>query len=109
MTAQVHRLHNDPSDHPTVVTSTLALAFGHLMNLAVPVVKQFRSDWYHDALWLAEWGSDPAPFFFVVRESGTLIGRDERLLLSQVGKAYKVTIALGDRNWWTMTIEEVTR
>lgn len=57
------------------VQSTIrATVFAVMLELAQDRVKHYRSDLYHDAMWLAEQVTCPISFDWVVRESGTFIG-----------------------------------
>ncbi len=57
-----------------------ALVFGHLADLCAPVLQAFRSDLYHDAVWLQQNLTGQAvSFFFAYTDSSTFIGVDERL------------------------------
>lgn len=51
-----------------------AHVFGVMINLARDRVKNYKSDLYHDALWLSEWLIGPMRFDWIARESGTFIG-----------------------------------
>lgn len=52
-------------------TSIRALLFGAMVDRAFPVVREYRSDLYHDAQWLAEFVNGPTTFDYLVRSSGT--------------------------------------
>ncbi len=57
-----------------------ALVFGHLADLCAPVLQAYRSDLYHDAMWLTEHVTGQAvSFFFAFTDSSTYIGDDEKL------------------------------
>lgn len=51
-----------------------AVLFGTMVDLARDRIKHYRSDLYHDALWISENITGPRQFDWVVRESGTFIG-----------------------------------
>lgn len=59
------------------MTSVHALTFGHLADLAAPIVTRYRSDLFHDAQWIARNVTvSGAVFYFGCDESGTAIGLD---------------------------------
>lgn len=53
--------------------SVRALLFGHMVKLAKPIVQEYQSDLYHDAMWLAENVTGARTFEWLVRPSGTNI------------------------------------
>lgn len=63
-----------------LATSIRALTFGRLVERAAPIVVHYRSDLYHDALWLAQWLTGPTTFYFACDDWGTGIGTDESLV-----------------------------
>ena len=54
--------------------------FGILADIAWPVVNNYRSDLYHDAMWLNDYLSLNSYFYFSVDNSGTSIGTDDTLI-----------------------------
>ncbi len=72
------RLFGQTSTWAADEASVKALLFGHLANRAQPVVEHYRSDLYHDAMWLHEQVSGPTSFEWSCRQSGTHIGTDLR-------------------------------
>lgn len=94
--------------------------FGHMVRLAAPVVKEFLSDLYRDALGLEtildaglnqiERGTS---FFFAVRHSGTWLGEMALAADSQnhgdpTFRLYWITVGCDDRKAWTIEIEDRT-
>lgn len=57
-----------------VETSIQAKVFGHMLELAQGRLVSYRSDLYHDALWIDKIVTGPCQFDWVARESGTFIG-----------------------------------
>lgn len=54
--------------------------FGKLADLSAPVLIAYRSDLYHDALWLQEHMTGQVlSFFYSFNQTGTYIGEDESL------------------------------
>jgi hypothetical protein len=49
----------------------LALLFGHMVRRATPVMHEYQSDLYHDALWLEQHCVPGTSFDWLVRPSGT--------------------------------------
>lgn len=54
--------------------SIKALLFGEMVKRATPVVEQYHSDLFHDALWINETVTGPTTIDFLVRTSGTNTG-----------------------------------
>ena len=82
--------------------------FGELVKLARPVVREFESDLYIDALWVREHVLDehsaPLEFWYTVRHSGTHIGQGEAGLRSVLGVftdsiAYRLRLSDNDGRW----------
>lgn len=58
----------------TTIDDSAALVFGELVKLTHPVLQGFRSDLYHDAMWLSErLKGDDVTFFYAFDDSGTQI------------------------------------
>lgn len=92
-------------------------AFERLLDLAIPVITNYRSDLYHDAIWLdrhIETAKDPlsneliAPedlvFYFVVRDYGTHIVQTDSWLAAitdswRDSNVYTIAIVCDDGNW----------
>lgn len=76
-----------------IKSSARALAFGMLAELAVPYVKRYMSDLYHDVHWVSDFliGSD-VTFFYGVRESGTSIGLDESAIVEFNERAWRARV-----------------
>lgn len=59
------------------LTRVRQLVFGFLIEFAQSVITAYRSDLYHDAMWLAEYmAGDEFTFWWSVDESGTSIGME---------------------------------
>lgn len=73
-----------------------ALLFGHMVKLAMPVVREYLSDLYHDAQWLEENVQGPREFDFLVRPSGTNIAESARTGVSigagETARFYRVRV-----------------
>lgn len=54
--------------------AVLPLLFGQMVKRAIPVVREYHSDLYHDAHWLAQHVTGETEFDFLVRTSGTNLG-----------------------------------
>lgn len=81
--ADIHKDLDGYSDIPS--GSTRALLIGALIELSIDTVKQFRSDYYLDSLWVAEHITDQEPcfladgefsFYFSFDECGTYLSYD---------------------------------
>lgn len=82
--------------------------FGHLVVLATPVVKEYHSDLFHDALWIKETVTGPTSFLFLVRHSGTHLGRSAALMFESVhydAVLYNIDLSVDERKRWTLTID----
>lgn len=80
--------------------SIRAHLFGHLANLAIPFIRAYTSDFYHDVRWINEWVTGPTTFYYGVRESGTQIGTDRSLCVQHNDYAYEVRL-WADAGRWT--------
>lgn len=84
-------------------STVCATIFGKMVELAKDRVEHYRSDLYHDALWLDRELKGPMQFDWIARESGTFIGeivnhvKDDDWSKSV---RYRFDIRLeGDRKW----------
>src|ERR1700730_16995606 len=59
--------------------SVRALLFGELVTRSQPI-KQYPSDLYHDACWIASNVNSPMTFYWAPRTGGTDIGTDRTLI-----------------------------
>lgn len=84
-------------------TSSLAdnrqLIFGQLMALAQPLLKNYLSDIYHDAIWVSEHVTgDRFEFWYGVDDSGTAIGTDS-VLVRYRNHAWRIVCELRPNRW----------
>lgn len=98
----------------------VARTFGHLVRLAAPVVKEYHSDLYWDAVNLGanlDLGLNAVEtatsLYFVVRHSGTWFGEQAILAAtSNLGdktlRLYHLDIGCDERQAWTITITDET-
>lgn len=79
-----------PSD---IAVASRALVFEHLLRLSSGDVRRYRSDYFHDARWLAE-HLNTVPFSFVYKwsESGTWIAADTASSLLRREPGYRVAL-----------------
>lgn len=90
-----------------------ALLFDQLLERALPVVKEYRSDLFHDAMWLREHlTSERLEFDFMVRHSGTNIGTSASIQ-AEIGPGagailYRVRL-LEERGAWSATFTVIER
>ena len=91
--------------------------FGILADIAWPVVNNYRSDLYHDAMWLNENLSVPDCFYFAVDKSGTSIGTASALVSlrcnSRDSQMFQVWLVIAksmrsNLRYWELQIEEYT-
>jgi len=91
-------------------TSIRALLFGALVDRAILVVQHYRSDLFHDALWIDEFVTGPTTFDYVVRESGTNLGESAKVWVSisagDAAKFYRVEL-VEDGGLWSAVFTDV--
>jgi hypothetical protein len=83
-----------------------SLIFEKMLDLALPVVKSYRSDFYHDAKWLDSLPEESTEFFFTVRESGTWIATTNDFNI-EGGTTFRITIRRAEHNRWEFGAEAV--
>jgi hypothetical protein len=92
---------------PSIVRSNL---FGHLVKLAVPQIKSYHSDLYHDAHWIernvqvAE-ENETMSFWFSPREMGTSIGEDRSYVETGSEHLYYGLIYNHNGDWELLIIQ----
>lgn len=77
-----------------------AFVFGELFKLAVPYLRSYTSDLYHDATWIKTWVKGPTTFYWGVRKTGTSIGTDETYVSIGNEKVYRITLIREGRAWY---------
>lgn len=93
-----------------VKTSVKAKVFGQMVLLGQDRIKHYKSDLYHDALWLENF-MGPGQFDWVARESGTFIGASAAYCnLDDWDKPikYRFEIIQEDLGKWTLTVYEAS-
>lgn len=76
--------------------SNRAVLFGELVKLAVPVIKAYHSDLFHDAIWLTEHVKGPEfTFYYSIDDCGTLIGTELKLVLARDHR-YRITVRVDE-------------
>lgn len=102
------RLSAGDLSNPGDARSVRALLFGAMLQRAAPVLKHYRSDLYHDALWVDDHITDAMTWTWLVRECGTNLGDDADLRVEAgVGAEaayYRLTFA-EVRHCWQVTFE----
>lgn len=95
-------------------SSIKAKVFGILVELSEGRIKDYRSDLWHDALWLNEAITGPMSFDWIVRDSGTFIGESaEQVDMSMWAGAikYRFELVHNDSKWsvriWEAVEDEV--
>jgi len=91
-------------------TAILARTFGVMVELSLPVVKEYHSDLFHDSTWLRENVKGEMTFDFVVRTSGTHVGDSAKYGITSPGAVgYRMTLRADTRgrdgthanaDWW---------
>lgn len=78
------------------------LLFGQLVERAVPIVKEYHSDLYHDAQWIEKHVTGELTFLFVAREWGTYIGFPEFYATLVEARVFRDT----DKAWLVSLVDE---
>jgi len=97
-------------DFDTLRESLLPRIFGHMVQLATPIVHEFHGDLFHDAEWLRREVTGPCSFDFLVRHSGTNLGASAMHMLAigaPGGVLYRLTVGMEDRGRWSLTVTKV--
>jgi hypothetical protein len=86
--------------------------FSHLLRLAQPLMTDYRSDLWHDAMFLQEHFAHVAPdmtktFHWYISPTHTWIGMQPIRDPYSHTKHYLFTLAINDRHWWVLTIDLV--
>lgn len=87
------------------------LVFGELAKLAIPVLRYYHGDLYHDALWVSNHiaGMEPLTFYYGVRETGTNIGWFEETMTDGGNtEIYRCRVHMIDYETCEMTVEKAT-
>lgn len=82
--------------------------FGELLNATVDKVEHYRSDYYHDARWIAEHLDGPMTFFFGYDDYGTAIGLDKSLVSMMRKNVLTVELSVDRGTWYLHITEEAT-
>lgn len=91
-------------------------AFAELLKIAIPVVKDYHSDIFHDAVWLHDNVTDDSTltFVYVVRENGTHLTLDaswsravvESFQNDRGARVFSGAIVCDERGAWTLALSE---
>lgn len=96
------------SNTSTNITNGVPFVFGHLVQLAAPVMTLYQSDLFHDALWLNDHAVGSSfTFYWSVNETGTSIGLDADAAANRRDR-YRVTVTLDERQRTTVNVEPMT-
>lgn len=103
-TIETVTLTNGEFDNDGEARSLRALLFGAMLDRAESVVKHYRSDLFHDALWIEKYVASEMAWFWMVRTYGTHIGTDLGAAYTTWGKdadnvTYKVTLTKTRISW----------
>lgn len=94
-----------------------ALLFGEMVRRAMPVMHEYQSDLFHDALWIEEYVNGPTTFDWLIRPSGTNLSThpDPSQNMARIGVRigagdgavfYVVNVDV-DRGMWFATFTEI--
>lgn len=91
-------------EHANESRSLRALLFGAMLDRADGVVKHYRSDLFHDALWIEKFVAGEMTWYWMVRTYGTHIGTDLGAAYRTWGKdadnvTYKMTLTQNRVSW----------
>jgi hypothetical protein len=94
--------------------SIRALLFGAMLDKAEPIVQHYRSDLYHDALWIDKHVNGEFTWYWMLRKHGTHVGTDLSDAVAVFGRDdfnvyYKVTLVRDRLARWNVIFEELTR
>lgn len=92
--------------HTTIKSKT----FGVLVELSESRITNYRSDLWHDALWIDKFVTGPTTFEWVVRDYGTHIGEAAEVYdIERHGAAikYRFELERSDLDKWELTIYEM--
>jgi hypothetical protein len=78
-------------------TMPRAIIFEKMMELALPIVKSYRSDLYHDAIFLENLENRPTVFYYMIRETGTTI--TDAPYTAPGNTTFRITIENNDGDW----------
>lgn len=82
------------TNYLTEVSQSRAASFGELVKLAIPHIKHYHSDLFHDAVWLENnMSGESFAFYWSVSDTGTSIGTEPIGLREH---AYRVTVSCID-------------
>lgn len=93
----------------TDMDSIRARISGELVQMAIPVLKSYFSDFYRDVQWLMKYVTEPIDtvFFFGVSDTGTSIGDDLPLVRQGNDTTYRVIVRRHPYDRWTIETEVV--
>lgn len=97
------------SGNSKITDTHRAKLFATLLDAANDTVKRYRSDFYHDAVWIDRHVTDDSNltgFWFAARECGTSIGTDRRMVALTNERLWHVSIGT-DKGDATFTIDEI--
>ena len=90
-----------------------ALVFEHLVRLAQPIMRAYRSDLFHDAMWLNEYVNNIPPdesktFYWYLGDSHTHMSKEPlpENCVSSKDQRYTFTVSLTPNAWWELSIAE---
>lgn len=79
-----------------------AAVFDVIAEISFPIIEQFRSDLFHDALWIRNTVNGPMSFYFSLNESGTYIYSENVGIRRKY--MYRIDCNMDDRlEKWTVT------
>jgi hypothetical protein len=90
--------------------SIRALLFGAMLDRAELIVQHYRSDLFHDALWIEKHVTGEFSWYWMLRKHGTHVGTDLSDALAVFGRDdvniyFKVTLTRDRTTAWCVTFE----
>jgi hypothetical protein len=109
-TIETVRLTQGSFDNQDEARSIRALLFGAMLDRAENVVQAYRSDLFHDALWLDKYVTGEFSWYWMLRRHGTHVGTDLQAAVDVFGRDnynvyYKVSLTLDRLSRWVVTFE----
>jgi hypothetical protein len=109
-TIETVRLTNGDFKEEGEARSIRALLFGAMLDRAEPIVQHYRSDLYHDALWINEFIHGEFTWYWMLRQHGTHVGTDLSEAVKVFGRNdynvyFKVTLVRDRTANWNVIFE----
>lgn len=83
-----------------------SIIFGKMIELALPIVKSYHSDFYHDVMWLEALPERSVTIYYTVRETGTWIST-ELYKPNDSDTIFRITVTDDGDGKWLYSAEKV--